>query len=362
MEMNYFDELRSSVLPGEYKVIGGKPQIIPSICPYCGKSNEREMHSSYGVIFPNDGEGYKCFACGYSASLAGLYSSLTGRAVDDTQFKVTLPPTKERKVAAWRKDANRYLARFTASQSRYQAWYDYKKLSRDIVDKYHLGVGVLPASRFRDIRLVVPIIQNGEVVMFRGRRISGNDAKWSSSGGVSPADIQLPFVENVKQGDIVFIVENPVDAILVTEFSRATGVAALSTNYWYPHWTARLKEAKPSLVVTAFDNDVAGEGASIDRVIEVARERVAKIHHSRYGVSLEKIRVVNISSNARGWRISWASGDNEGVITIPTPAGVQRRNELLKAGIAVASMPWDSNEDKLDIGALYERSVSNENT
>jgi hypothetical protein len=45
------------------------------------------------------------------------------------------------------------------------------------------------------------------------------------------------------------------------------------------------------------------------------------------------------------------------VLPIPAPAGVQRRNELLKAGIQVASMPWKDVADKCDIGDLYVRSI-----
>lgn len=350
---DYYAELRA-LLPGIEKRIGGKDQVVPTACPFCGKGNDREMHCSYGEIFPNGDMGFKCFSCGIAQSLPGLYSVMTGQDTKRDFVAAKLPPSRERQKPYWKSNSDEYLRKFRSAGSLFEAWYDYRRITPDIVKKYCLGLGVLPQSRFKDIRLIVPIMQRGEVAMFRGRKITGDGAKWTSSGGVSPADIQLPFVGLIKSGDIVFIVENPVDAILVNEFSRdgVSAVAALSTNYWYPHWTSRLKDAKPSLVITAFDNDVAGEGASVDRVVAVARERIAKIHD----LTGERIEIKGIRTSGRGWRVSWVSGDKHGTLPIQAPAGVLRRNELLRAGISVASMPWSDEGDKCDIGELYLRS------
>lgn len=347
---DYYDKLKQ-VLPGAERSYGGVRQIVPAICPFCGKSNDRDFHSSYGPIFDGD-YGFKCFSCGEAVSLHGLYVKLTG---DNSSLPLaipavrTLPATKERARAYWRKNAASLVEAYTRGQERYAAWERYKGISAAIVDKYHLGLGVLPQSRFRDVRLIVPIMQRGAAVMLRGRRIAGDGPKWTSAGGVSPSDIQLPFVENVKS-DIIFIVENPIDAILINEHSAASAVAALSTNYWYPHWTARLKELAPSIVITAYDNDLVGEGGDALKVIKVARERIAKIH----ALAVDDIRIRKVETNAGGWRIGWASKGLEGVLSIPAPAGVLRRNELLKAGIQVASMPWQQAADKCDIGDLWE--------
>ena len=353
---NYYTELQS-VLPGTERTIGGTPQIVPAICPFCGKSNEREFHSSYGAIFDGD-YGFKCFSCGVAYPLAGLYAKLTGRDTGGIVSVKPLRPTKERAAAYWLKDADNLLHRYTTHKQRYTAWDRYKNIKPDIVEKYSLGVGVLPQSRYRDLRLIVPILQNGKVVMLRGRRIAGDGAKWTSSGGVSPADIQLPFSQYV-DSDILFIVENPVDAILINEYSRACAVAALSTNYWYPHWTARIKELAPSIVVTAYDHDLAGEGVSVSQVIKTTKERVKKIYAAR-DTQLLDVKIVRVETNSKGWRISWESGEHSGVLPIPAPAGVQRRNELLKAGIPVASMPWQAVENKADIGDLYLQSLKKE--
>ena len=175
------------------------------------------MHSSYGAIFEGE-NGYKCFACGVAYGLSALHAKLTGKEVSKDTFVVPLKSSKARQIPYWRKHADSYLKTYTAHSKRYTAWMDYKSIPENVVDKYDLGVGILPQSRCRDLRLIVPIIQNNNVVMLRGRRISGDGAKWASSGGVSPKDILLPFWERVTS-DILMIVENPVDAILVNEFS-----------------------------------------------------------------------------------------------------------------------------------------------
>ena len=353
--MDYYAELQR-VLPGQERTIGGTVQIVPAICPFCGKSNEREFHSSYGAIFDGD-YGFKCFSCGVAYPLSALYSKLTGRHAEGAMPTVTLRPTRERAKPYWKKQLPSLMVAYTGHPDRYTAWHSYRRISQEVAEKYQLGVGILPQSQHRDIRLIVPILEHDGIVMLRGRRIDGDGPKWTSAGGVSPADIQLPFAEHVDT-DILFIVENPIDAILINEYSRASAVAALSTNYWYPHWTAKIKALKPSIVITAYDHDLAGEGVSVGQVIKVARERIAKIYAAR-GVELAKIKIVKVETSARGWRIHWQSGSNEGILPIPAPAGVQRRNELLKAGIQVASMPWKDAADKCDIGDLYIRSIGN---
>lgn len=349
--IDYFYELQG-ILPGKQRNYGGIAQIVPAVCPFCGKSNGREFHSSYGPIF--DGNyGYKCFSCGTAYSLPTLYAKLTGKEEHERSLPaVYLKPSPERAVPWWKKQADQLIKAYTGNEERYEAWARYKRLPPHVVDKYQLGIGVLPQSQYRDKRLIVPIVQNGKVVMLRGRRMSGDGPKWTSAGGVSPADIQLPFVEHVNK-DIIFIVENPVDAIIIAEFSAASAVAALSTNYWYPHWTERLKELKPSIVVTAYDHDLAGEGVDVATMIRIARERISKIFSAR-GVTLEQVSITEVKSVAFGWRISWTSGEHRGILPIPAPAGVQRRNELLKAGIQVASMPWKDAADKCDIGDLWK--------
>lgn len=349
----YYDKLRRSVLPGASRVIGGTEQIVPAICPYCGKSNEREFHCSYGPIFVGGAYGFKCFSCGTARTLARLHSDMTGEQLSRRSSSVLAPLPATRPVAYWRRNAEKLVRQYESHPMRFAEWRAYKNIPQSIVEKYRLGVGVLPQSRYKDVRLIVPIIENGRIVMLRGRRIGkGEGPKWTAAGGVSPETIQLPFADRVNS-DLVFIVENPVDAIAINEYSQASAVAALSTNYWYPHWTARLVELSPRLVVTAYDHDIAGEGLDVNGMIKVAKERITKILASR-SLSGVGLAITSVSTSAKGWRVGWACGDESGILSISAPAGVQRRNELLKAGIQVASMPWsDEESDKKDVGDLW---------
>jgi hypothetical protein len=114
---------------------------------------------------------------------------------------------------------------------------------------------------------------------------------------------------------VIWIVENPVDALMLSERTEYAGVATYSVSYWTEAWTRRLIEAQPELVVVAFDNDLPGNGGSARRA-EFERE--------------------------------WLKTHN----LLPPSGGVKVVNRLLEAGLPATLYDWGNAPHKSDIGNL----------
>ncbi len=343
-----------SHLGGRATTIGHKYQIIPDNCPYCGADNSRDFHSSYGQIFPDAGYGYKCFA---NCETVGLYQlALHIGAVEapggrkPIKFSPKLPkvaPVMPQEKRHWQLHGAAYFEQYAGNLDKFRLWWEYKRIPRDIIEKHGLGVGVVPSSRCAHERLITPIIQNGELVMIRGRAIDCDCPKWLPAAGASPSEIDLILVDQVQEGDIVLVVENYVDALLVNETTDYKAVCTLSTSYWYPHWQQQLIERNPALVIPAFDGDVAGNGGTPSQVREAARKRVAK----KLKCAIEDVTVTKLDMNARGWNVKWVNHVAKGTERIPMPAGVKLNNELTKDNVPSALLKWD--EEGQDIGKVW---------
>lgn len=276
-------------------------------CPFCGKSAAQgQTHFSYSQ------HGYKCFVCGNGGGLGQLAGKL-GRGVTAVYTPPCPKPIKPR--AGWLDNAPEIVARFAAHPDRVALWQDYKPLSEDVIFSANLGVGVLPASKCRHHRLVLPICNDGRVVCLRGRRLDCDCPKWLASGGWSLGSLPLYNLGAMPDGGVLWIVENPVDALLIGQFTPYTGAATLSVSYWRDEWADAIAERRPSLVVVAYDNDLPGNGGAW------RRDEMIK---------------------------AWAAGGK----TIPNAAGVKLANELQSAGLKAILYDWKDALPKSDIGSL----------
>jgi hypothetical protein len=119
-------------------------------------------------------------------------------------------------------------------------------------------------------------------------------------------------------------VENPVDALMLTERTPFVGVATYSVSYWRPHWTELLRAARPEYIIVAYDNDVPGNGGD-ERRDEFVRDWLRT--HPR----------------------------------VPDPAGPRLANALQRDGLPAHLYRWGQAENKTDVGSLlaaggqYER-------
>lgn len=279
-------------------------------CPFCGKPATRgQTHFSYSE------RGCTCFVCGNGGGLVKLARQL-GQKVTAVAQPVRIKPVKN--SAAWLDNAGELVARYTAHSRRVALWREYKPLDTETITGNHLGVGILPYSQCHHPRLILPICNEaGRVVCLRGRRLDCDCPKWLASGGWSLNSLPLYNLDALPEGGVLWIVENPVDALLIGQFTPYTGVATLSVSYWRDEWAKAIVEKRPSLVVVAYDNDLAGNGGAWRRAEFMAE---------------------------------WLA--NAKVRATPQARGVMVVNALLGAGINTVLYDWKDAPHKADIGRL----------
>lgn len=282
-------------------------------CPDCGHvSSPKNPHCSFSK------NGWKCFSCGASGSLYSLSQKIGLEIGTEYIAPVVMPAKEEKQNFVQRWWMKRGTAEFENHPKRYELWKAYKPLSDEMIFNHRLGVGKLPENKkCGHDRLIVPVFSGNELVGLRGRQLDCKcDKKWLTSYGTLPSFMPLYNIEAVKPGDIVFLVENTVDALLITQYTEYIGVATYSTAYWFDTWEKQLIEAKPEMVFVAYDNDLPGNGGALNR------EKFIEI---------------------------WLSDPKHK--KIPASAGQNRVSDLRKAGLRALLFDWKNNPYKADIGS-----------
>lgn len=232
------------------------------------------------------------------------------------------------------------------------AWAGYKPVSAEMVDDYSLGVGPVPRNRCRCDRLLIPVTDGHLVHCIRGRLPAGatcpHDSKnWIANAGFSLRSLPLFNAHRIADGAVAVIVENPVDAMLLSELpdvayqwlrqgvdmgilaphlARAmalakrgirpiVGVATLSAGYWQSGWEAALAGA--SLVIVALDNDLVGNGGGAGR-----KELLE----------------------------AWDRDHVDRPIRAPAPFGLARQARLRQRGIRAVMYQWPESPPVKDFG------------
>lgn len=229
-------------------------------CPFCGKEAMRgQTHFSFSE------SGYACFVCGSSGGLLALSKHLQ---LDNSQFIVTIRhqprPKAMQPIARWRLNPDRLIDGYLSHPQRFSAWQQYKPVSRETIERHQFGYGRLPFLdnnghwyMSRDNWLIVPLFQDGELVGLRGRNLTDQGPKWISATGTN---YTLWGADNVAPGSVVWICENYVDAAWLMQLHPEwCAVAIGGATTWQAGWAQRLSECKPSKIVVALDNDLAGQ-------------------------------------------------------------------------------------------------------
>jgi len=282
-------------------------------CPSCGhESSPKDPHCSFSQ------NGWHCFSCGSGGSLNALGKLLS---VDnfDTVSLPRIDTKAPQKPAQWLTGA--LAQRFAEHPRRLELWNAYKPRSEATIDRMQLGVGVLPYSRCKHERLIVPVWNGPQLVGLRGRQLDCDCGKWLASAGWSIDLAPLYNSDALSIGQVIWIVENPVDALMLSERTEYAGVATYSVSYWTEAWTNRLIEAQPELVIVAYDNDLPGNGGAARRA-EFEREWL-KTHQ-----------------------------------VLPPSGGVKVVNRLLEAGLPATLYDWGNAPHKSDIGNLLMQEVA----
>lgn len=316
-------------------------------CPMCGGRDRFVVKT-----FEDGREGWLCRGCAggsyrspenYLVERFGISYQQARQAIESGGYHSTHqpparpaaqpePPAPPRRPTYWQRNAERLIRDYTSHPGRVELWNNYKPLPTETIVRAELGVGILPSSRCKHERLIVPVRDSfGRVVCFRGRRIAcnctdehGRLKKWTTSAGWRLDGLPLYNLAPDSKG-VIYIVENPIDALMIDAFTEYNGVATLSTSYWRQVWTASLLETAPSLVIVAYDNDLAGNGGG--------KHREGLIEN---------------------WRKTVPAG-----APIPTAYGQVLAVTLREAGLPVVLYDWAGSPAGEDIGSLLRR-VSHE--
>ena len=314
-------------------------------CPFCGKPvKPGHRHFSF-----SERGGY-CMVCGEGKGLRYLGKLLLGPRWDDVPGedwrKVRAPvrqaprtPRPDRRYKIMDHEPTAILEDYRQSERSHALWFDYAPaLTRETILRAGLTAGALPrySSRCTHIRLMVPLeIRGGSVVGFRARSITCDCGKWLGPGGnpskflyngerISPPgsfhanrpDDPVYFRrqdagEQLRSRQTLFVVENPVDALLL-EQSDWAAVATLGVSNWDDEWTQAILGSDVGRVVVLFDNDAPGNGGG-----------------------------------ARG-RLEWAE-KHKG----PPPLnGVKLANRLLASGVQARVFDWEHAPIGTDVGDM----------
>lgn len=234
-------------------------------CPSCGRG-----HKHFSI---HPARGAKCVACGYSPSLRSLAETLgvdTGRP-----YAMPARAAAPEKPRPWQARAGVIAESLAQTPGTVRAWQAYKPMSADMVSSRRLGYGVFPGGLWSHKtgacshpRLIVPIYREGRVTGFRCRAVECACDKWLSPGG---SKLWLYEIERAKHGCELWVVENPIDALLL-QTRGYQAVATFGASIWNDAYTAAAVAARPSQVIVAGDNDEAGRGMNerICRALRVA--------------------------------------------------------------------------------------------
>ncbi len=305
MQANFFLDVRHDTQLRKVAATNGGEFAGP--CPFCGGKDRFHVQ-------PNKNR-WLCRGC-TGGRWKGPWDYYERRDGERPAAIRLMPERKEKpKHYTWKADPWTLIRQYEAHPQRFELWQNHKPVSREAIERNHLGVGVLPACSCHHPRLIVPVLDGTMVVGLRGRRLDCSCDKWMPAAG-TPLD-QLPMYNQDALGSsrIVWLGENCVDALLGTERTSYAFLGLYSVSYWRDAWTEALVNACPEMVVVALDNDLVGNGGA-DRREEFIREWT-KTHPS-----------------------------------IPEPAGPKIVNRLRRAGVNAVLYDWKSADYKADIGSL----------
>lgn len=294
-------------------------------CPDCGhESSPKSPHCSFGP------KGWHCFVCGAGGSLHALAEKVELNS-DQTFYNAPSrpqeAPSATKKEYRWLSNPEPLLRAYESHPKRFEFWQRHKPVSVETIRAGRFGVGVLPASRCHHPRLVVPIIDGTMVVGLRGRWMGCScdqrRDKWLVAGGTTLEHLPLYNAEALKPGAVVWMVENCVDARLITQNTPYTGVAVYSTSYWRDAWLEALKAARPEMIIVALDNDLVGNGGA------ARRDEFIKLWYQEHPQAT----------------------------AVPKCNGIERVNTLLAAGLNAVLFDWGKAPHKSDIGSLLAKGM-----
>lgn len=220
-------------------------------CPFCHKEAKRgQKHFSFCE------QGYSCWVCGAKGGLTSLASHIDTNTFQQPS-RLYQKPQEPQKPRHWQQNPQAIVDASCASLDRVRAWQAYKPLTIETIARWRLGVGMLPSSKCKHRRLIVPIFVSGQIVALRGRAIDCDCPKWLSAAG---SQVALYNQDLLQPGADVIVCENHVDALLAMQDSGVIAVAGTGgAATWKQEWTEAIVASSPRRVIVWYDNDLAGQ-------------------------------------------------------------------------------------------------------
>lgn len=230
-------------------------------CPFCGKeAKQGSVHFSFWEDgWKNKPARYHCFVCGASGFINELYHEVAGQ--EWTEPKREYVPHEEEKPA-WLAEIDSYQKMYESRADRFTLWKQYKPITDAVIMHYHLGVGSFApySSQCGHDRLIVPIYNiDNKLCGFRGRAFDCDCKSWLTPSGSEMFLFNWQVLEKVR-GQPLFIVENPIDALLLWIYRGIYAIATLGVAMWKDMYSDMVLYSHASKVVVAFDNDRPGNG------------------------------------------------------------------------------------------------------
>ena len=240
---------------------------------------------------------FKCFACGVSGSVLDLYMAVKKvdlttaiRELDNGGFTSSyhykpLPP-KPKKLAGDYAEVYEVLADYCDLDKETSDYLTGKDRGLDL--EFVKGLGVFAVSDYAKTnkhlkgkfdqetlrkaglvndksnlifykhKIVIPFYAKGRIVFLQGRNLDGTQPKYLNLIGVDKPIFNLEALDNLKDGDKVYICEGVFDAMrLIQEGYKAVGI--LGVTDFKPDEVDLFKRFE---VVLALDNDEAGKEMS----------------------------------------------------------------------------------------------------
>ena len=263
---------------------------------------------------------FKCFVCGECYGLTALAKKigLNGSAAQSHKRRVFVPQPPAPRW--WHKEPEKWVKQSLAHLRRVELWRQYRPFSLDTIQRWQLGVSVVPSTPCPHQRLTY-VYLDGDRPTLRGRLLDCDcdpkKLKWVTAGGGTAA---LWGIELLRPGATVVVCESPVDAMLAMQeddsLVAVAGTAGAGT--WRDEWTQVIAASAPALAVVAYDNDLQGQARGETR---------------------------------RQLEIKWLARHPK-ARKAPVANGPKIANELLRAGVVTRLFDWKDHPPKADIGWL----------
>lgn len=254
-------------------------------CPACGKEPKRgHVHFSFSE------RGGKCFVCDAHYGIFALRRMLLGDDPKPIPIRpVQRPPASIDVEPGWKAYPTIWQT-FLHLPQLARDYYHGRGFSDETITRWRLGYGILPSSRCRFLRLILPVFVDGRLVAIRGRALDPQDQgdKWLCSRG---SQTVLFGADTLETGRIVIVTEAPYSAILAHQ-NRPDLAAVAGTGgaaCWREEWSQQIAESDPAWCLVWYDADEAGE-INGERVAKSLRGAGLRVQVWRWRPGTEKKR------------------------------------------------------------------------